>query len=141
MAKKAIKKKVYKITPAHDKFCEYYAEHGNATMAYLHANPKVKYNTAKTNGTELLTITDIIDRVDQIKEVTALKYNQTKESTIRDLIASAEEAKEAGQFAAYSKMREMIIKMCGFYTPKKVDVTSNGESIVFNYIKPTKEDK
>lgn len=122
-------KKIFKMTPAHEKFCQHYSEYGNATQAYLFAWPNVKYGTAKTEGSEMLTKPDIAERIDQLKEEFAVQYKQTKEGTIRDLIQSAEEAKTAGQFSAYAKLREMIIKMCGLSEPSKIDVTSGGEKI------------
>jgi hypothetical protein len=114
-------KKIFKMTPLHDKFCQHYAEYGNATQAYLFAFPNVKYGTAKTEGNELLTKPDIKEKIDQLKEEFAVEYRQTKEGTIRDLIQTAEEAKAQGQFSAYAKLRDMIIKMCGFYEPEKIE--------------------
>lgn len=125
-------KKVFKMTPAHEKFCQHYSEYGNATQAYLYAFPSVTYKSARELGSNLLTNIDIAERIDCLKEEFAVQYNQTKEGTIRDLIQSAEEAKAQGQFTAYAKLREMIIKMTGFYMAEKVDVTSQGQKIVIN---------
>lgn len=125
-------KKVFKFTPAHEAFCQHYAEFGNATQAYLHAFPSVKYNTAKAEGPRLTAIPSIIERIEHIKEEFAVSVQQSKEKTIQALILSGEEAKKAGQFSAYAKLRDMIIKMCGFYEPDKVDITSAGEKITIN---------
>ncbi len=113
-------KKVFKMTPAHEKFCQHYTEYGNATQAYLFAWPKVAYGTARTEGSEMLTKPDIMSRIEQLKEEFAVQYNQTKDGTIRDLIETAEQAKAQGQFSAYAKLRDMIIKMTGFYEPEKI---------------------
>jgi len=127
-------KKVYKITPAHDKFCQHYAEYGNATQAYLFAFPKVTYGSARELGARMLSVDEIAEKIEQIKEEFAVEYKQSKDGTIRDLINSAEEAKAQGQFSAYAKLREMIIKMCGFYAPEKSEITHKG--ITINYTKP-----
>lgn len=116
------KKKVYKFTPAHEAFCQHYAEYGNATQAYLHAFPKVKYGSAKVEGCKLLTIPNISERIEAIKEQFAVSIQQSKERTVEALIKSGEEAKKAGQFSAYAKLRDMVIKLCGFYEPEKVQV-------------------
>ena len=137
-ARKMAKKiKKYRFTPSHEKFCQHYAEYGNCTQAYLHAYPKVKYNSAKTLGAELLTIIDILDRIEQIKEEFAVSIQQSKERTVEALISSAEEAKIAGQFSAYAKLRDMVIKMCGFYEPEKSEIELKG--ITLNYISPDKK--
>lgn len=126
------KKKTYKFTPADEAFCQHYAQYGNATQAYLSAYPKVVYTTAKAEGPKKTAIPCIAERIEAIKEEFAVSIQQTKERTVEALILSAEEAKAAGQFNAYAKMRDMIIKMCGFYEPNKIDVTSQGDKITIN---------
>ena len=130
-------KKVFQMTPAHEKFCQHYAEYSNATQAYLFAFSKVTYKSARELGSNLLTNVDIKERIEQLKEEFAVEYNQTKDGTIRDLIQTAEEAKAQGQFSAYAKLREMIIKMCGFYEAEKQEITHKGLTI--NYVKPDKK--
>ena len=120
------------LKPWHEVFCQQYAKHGNATQAYHFAKPDVKYNTAKTNGSQLLSKTNISERIEFLKDEFSTSVHQTKESTIRDLIGAAEEAKADGQFTAYFKARDMIIKMCGFYAPEKVEVESTTYSIGFD---------
>ena len=117
--------KKFKITPAHIKFCEHYAEYGNATQAYLYAFPNVAYGTAKTEGNQLLTKPDIKERIDNLVEQFQTQFRQDKDKTIRDLFITAEQAKAAGNFVAYAKLREMIIKMKGFYEPDKIEHSGN----------------
>ena len=116
------------MTPAHHKFCEHYAEYSNATQAYLFAFPGVKYGTAKTEGSKMLTNPDISERIEQLKEEFECQFRQDKDRTIRDLIISAEEAKKIGEWAAYTKLRDMVAKISKFYETK-VDITSGGEKI------------
>lgn len=128
------------MKPAHEKFCQHYAEYGNATQSFLFAFPKVTYGTAKAEGSKLLAKVDIKEKIEQLKEEFAVEYNQTKDGTIRDLIQTAEEAKAKGQFSAYAKLREMIIKMCGFYEPEKVEVKAEW-TIGFNIPKKEEEEE
>ena len=111
--------------PAHEKFCQHYAEYANATQAYLFAFPNIKYSTAGTEGLRLLKNPAIKERIEQLQDEFRTQYKQTKEGTIRDLINAAEEAKKAFQFPAYAKLREMVIKMCGFYEPDKIEVSGS----------------
>lgn len=136
MAKKKIDKLVVVLSRSEERFCNEYALTSNATQSYLKANPNVTYDTAKTLGSRLFTKVYISERIAQIKEADAVQWNQTKDGTIKDLINTAEEAKAAGQFSAYAKLREMVIKIVGFYEPEKIDVRS--QQTIINYVKPIK---
>lgn len=116
------------MTPAHHKFCEHYSEYSNATQAYLFAFPGVKYGTAKTEGSKLLTNPDISERIEQLKEEFECQFRQDKNRTIRDLIVASEEAKAIGEWATYAKLRDMVARISKFYETK-VDITSKGEKI------------
>lgn len=117
------------LSPAQIKFCQKYIDTSNATISWMHSHPDANYSTAKSEGCKILNNPDVKSYIDQLKEEMATTFKQTKDGTIKDLIISAEEAKEAKQFSAYAKIREMIIKMVGFYEPDKLDVTTNGEGI------------
>ena len=126
MAKKLQpKEKEKKVKPdlniAYEKFCQHYSEHTNATQAYLFAFPEAKYSTANTEGPQFLLKPRISERILQLKEEFILKYGQTKDKTIKDLINAAEMALKESQYAAYAKLREMIIRMQGFYEPDKIE--------------------
>ena len=125
------------LSRSDERFCNEYALTSNATQSYLKAHVNASYNTARTEGSRLLAKPSIGERIAQIKEADAVQWKQTKDGTIKDLINTAEEAKEAGQFSAYAKMREMVIKIVGFYEPEKIDVRS--QQTVINYIKPLKD--
>lgn len=105
----------------HIKFAQHYAENGNATQAYLFAFPGVAYTSAKTEGQRLLTYPFIIDQIEQYKEELSIKFDVTKEKMMKELTEVAEEARISGNLNAFSKMKEMIIKMCGLYAPEKVE--------------------
>tara|TARA_R110001599_G_scaffold59428_2_gene165088 strand:- start:813 stop:1190 length:378 start_codon:yes stop_codon:yes gene_type:complete len=113
-------------------FCQQYTIHGNATQAYHFARPEATYGSCRTASSKLLAKDNIKEEIDFLKDEFATSVHQTKESTIRDLIRAAEEAKADGQFTAYFKARDMIIKMCGFYAPEKVEVESTTYSIGFD---------
>lgn len=114
-------KKSKSLTPDEEKFCRHYADYGNGRQAYMYAWPKSNFNSASELASRLLKRVEINARIQQHREEIAVQFNQTKDGTIRDLIIAAEEAKKAFQFAAYAKIREMIIKLCGFYEPKKIE--------------------
>jgi hypothetical protein len=127
----------FKFTPAHERYCQHYSEYGNSTQAFLYAWPNSTYNTAKTEGPKLLQNLAVSERVEHLKEEFAVQYSQTREGTTRDLINAAEEAKKAGQFSAYAKLRDMVIKMCGFYSPDKIEHSSNPDApFIINIIQP-----
>ena len=111
-----------------ENFCQHFAEYGNATLAYQYAYGTT-YNSARTNASRKLTDDNIKLRVQEIKEHFATMISQSKDKTIKDLLDAAEEAKMLNRFADYAKLRDMVIKMCGFYEPVKTDVTSGGEKI------------
>jgi len=121
--------KQFRFTPVHEKYCQHYAEYGNATVAYLYAfgskadgnKNGVAYSTAKSEGSKLLTNPNILERIEQLKEEFSAQFKQTKENTVRDLVQSAEEAKAQGQFSAYAKLRDMVIRLYGLYEPDKYE--------------------
>lgn len=121
--------KQFRFTPVHEKFCVHYSEYGNATVAYLYAfgskadgdKNGVVYSTAKSEGPKLLQNTAILERIEQLKEEFATQFKQTKENTVRDLMMAAEEAKAQGQFSAYAKLRDMVIRIHGLYEPDKFE--------------------
>lgn len=125
------KKKPLIMTAAHEKFCQHYSEYGNMRQAFLYAWPETKFSAAGQAASMLMKKSEISDRIQQIREEVQVEFNQTKEGTIKDLIRSAEEAKKAFQFAAYAKLREMVINLCGLYPVKKSehDITSGGKPI------------
>lgn len=122
-----------------EKFAAHYAEYGNATRAYLYVNPKATYGTARTEGSEWLTKPNIIDLIQQKKDEFNEKFMHSKEKTIQELLLTAEEAKEAGNYNAYGKLREMIIKMNGFYEADKVEL-SGGYTINISVTNGNEED-
>lgn len=133
-------KKQFKLTPAHDKFCVTYANTGNATASYLAAFPNVTYGSARELGSNLLTNVDIQDKISILKEEYKVKFDLDRERTERDLITAAEEAKSAGQFSAYAKLRDMVIKIRGFYAPDKVEHSGNLPITVIKTIEVKKDE-
>lgn len=120
------------------KFCTHYVEYGNATQSYLYAYPNSSYAAAKTDGPRLLSNAVISEYVEQLTDEFNTQYKQDKKKTVRDLIQAAEEAKAMAQFPAYAKLREMVIKMEGFYEPDKIEHSGN-VGINIAIIKPDDE--
>lgn len=124
-----------------EKFCQHYSQYENRTQAYLFARGDkridkngVTYDSAKELGHRMMQVPEVKERIAQIQEELAVQYNQTKDNNIRDLINSAEEAKAQGQFGAYAKLRDMVIRLCGLYPSDKQEITH--KLITFNYVKP-----
>jgi len=105
-----------------EKFAAHYAEFSNATRGYLYANPSATYNTARTEGSRWLAEPNIQDLIQEKKDEFNEKFMHSKEKTIQDLLEAAEEAKAIRNYNAYAKLREMIIKMCGFNEPDKIEM-------------------
>ena len=139
------KKKEFIMTAAHEKFCQHYSEYGNMRQAFMYAWPETKFSSAGQAASMLMKKDEITDRIQQLREEVQVEFNQTKDGTIKDLIRSAEEAKKAFQFAAYAKLREMVIELCGLYpikqTKQDVNITAKGPiKIDFGGFDPDKAD-
>lgn len=139
MAKKVTKNKE---NLKHIKFAQHYAENGNATRAYLFAyGPNITYGTARELGSRLLTNIDVQLLIEQYKEELAMKFDVTKEKMVKELTETAEQAKRDGQLQAYAKLKEMIIKMFGFYAPDKVEHSGNLPITVIKTIEVRKDNE
>lgn len=112
-------KKGKSLTPEEEKFCRHYADYGNGRQAFMYAWPKSNFNSASELASRLLKRVEIDARIQQHREEVAVQFNQTKDGTIRELIIAAEEAKKAFQFGAYASIRNMVIKLLGYYEPDK----------------------
>ncbi len=121
--------KKFRFTPAHEKFCQHYSQHGNATQAYLYAWPKVKYDSAKAHGHELLHNDAVSNRIEEIKKELSQKYNITKEKMIDELYNLLESCKKEGidgqgvikDRSNWNKSIEVLIKLGGLYSPTKIE--------------------
>jgi hypothetical protein len=139
MAKKEVKNKPINLNQT--KFAQHYAENGNATMAYLFAYPNVTYDSARELGSNLLAREDVKLLIEQYKEELSIKFSVTKEKMMKELIEVAEEARQAGNLNAFSKMKEMIIKMCGFYAPEKIEHSGNQPITVIKITEVRKDEE
>lgn len=110
------------LSEKHEKFCQIYCEIMNGTQAYLVVYPKAAYHSASANASRLLKVEKIKVRIAEIQEKFAANTKQDKDKTISDLLKVSEEARMEGRFNDYAKLREMVVKMCGFYEPEKVEV-------------------
>ena len=64
------------LSPKHRKFCEEYLRLWNATDAYQAAYPKASRETARRNGSDLLTNTDISAEIQRRVEEITLSANE-----------------------------------------------------------------
>ena len=125
------------LNDAHEKFVQVYCELLNGTQAYLQVYPKCSYGSAAANASRLLKKDNVKERILEVQELFAAKTKQDKNKTIQELLVVAEEARRDENYAAYAKIRDMIIKMCGMYEAKKLEVEAKGFTL--NYIKPKKD--
>lgn len=72
MKKQTKKKKNKELTEAHKAFIDEYLISFNATAAYMRTHPKVKYNSARTLSSKLLTNIDIREELERRFEARAM---------------------------------------------------------------------
>ncbi len=71
------------LEPWQEQFCWEYVENGGvAYRAYLAAKPKVKESTARVEGSKLLTLPNIVARIDAIRKELRNRYAVTAEDLI-----------------------------------------------------------
>lgn len=74
-----------KLTPKQEKFCNLYIETGNGAEAYRQAynvSPNTKVDTCSNNAYKMLQTTEIITRVEELREATQKKHAITREDII-----------------------------------------------------------
>jgi len=116
----------------HIRFIEHYIMYGNATQAYLVAYPNTTYTSAKADGWMLLQEPLIKDELEDRREKLAIANQITKTDIINELVDSAYLAKSDGKYNDYAKMKDMIIKMFGYYEADKVEHLGMPISITLN---------
>jgi len=125
------------LSAKHEKFCIEYCKLLHANLAYCAVYPNSAYNSSFGNSSRLLKKPRIQERIAEIQEKFAATVKQDKNKTVSDLLETAEQARADGRYGDYAKLRDMVIKMCGFYEAEKVDVDIKGFTL--NYIKPKKD--
>ena len=110
------------LSTRHEKFCNVYCELLNGTQSYLSVYPNATYGSAAANASRLLKVDNVKERIAEIQERFAVRTKQDKNKTVRDLLIVAEEARLGERYGEYAKLRDMVIKLCGFYEPEKVEV-------------------
>lgn len=135
-------KKQLILTAAHEKFCQHYSEYDCARQAFMYAWPQTKFSSAGELASRMLKNVEILERIEHIKEEFAVQYRQTREGNVRDLINTAEEAKAQGQYSAYAKLREMVLRMAGLQDPIKEDNSKDDKTIILDLpgLEPEEED-
>lgn len=132
----------------HKQFCEEYLNNGlNASAAYI----KVGYsnNNPDKNAYKLLQRDDIKSYIENKQKQMATKSNIDREYILNEYKELLESCKQEGLDGAgtikdrsnWAKALSQLTKFLGLDAPEKVDVTSGGAPITFNYVKPKKYDK
>lgn len=127
------------LKPEWIKFSQHYVEYGSAAQSYLYAYPGVTYGTARTNGSKLLTNTDIAEYIEQLKEEFKIQYNITLEKIQRNLTIIEEESRKAYQFSAAVAANKEMARLAGIDPAQKIE-HSGIPPIQINLIKPNEPD-
>ncbi len=130
---------------SHIKFCEEYLTNGhNATKAYALAFPNCQYENATSNGARLLQQKDVAEYIKNKKNELALESKITREYILNEYLELMESCKTEGLYgdgklkdrANWNKALQQISKLLGLDASEKIDITSGGFPIIFNYKKP-----
>ncbi len=129
-------------------FCDEYLINGfNGTKAYLSVYKNVKNeNTAAVNASNLLRNPNISRYLEESKMIVAKKFNIDRDFIIKEYLEVLQSCKKEGNDgvgtikdrANWTKALSGLSKLCGLDAPVKTDITSNGETIIFNINKPNK---
>lgn len=128
------------LTLKQEKFCQLYASDreffGNGVESYAEAYgldllKKKDYNTASVNASKLLTNTKILERINELLNLTLNDQFVDKQLSLL-ITQNAHPSTKLGAIKEYNKLKQRI--------EEKLDITSQGERITgFNYVKPTKD--
>ena len=116
------------LTPKQQRFVEEYLIDLNATQAAIRAGYSEK--TAKSIGQENLTKPDIAKAIQEAQESLSNKTQLTVDMVVNGLLKEAQDYAEGSTQSARVSAWAHLGKHLGmFVDQKKVDVTTNGESI------------
>ena len=116
------------LTPKQQRFVEEYLIDLNATQAAIRAGYSEK--TAKEIGSENLTKPNIAKAITEAQEKLSNKAQVTVEMVVQGLLNEAKDLSEGSTQSARVSAWAHLGKHLGmFVEQKKVDVTTNGESI------------
>ena len=147
-----------KLTPKQRKFAEEYVNTGNASEAYRRAydvGPDTKIETIKVNSSKMLTDTNIILTINELKTKVAEEFQITrkevadgyfkmiksweylmdlaaKESLTKDQKAKFYLLKEMVKGSDYRGAYDSIAKMFGLNAPDKQEIESTVNNININ---------
>ena len=118
-----------KLNARQEKFCKLYSSDEeffcNGVQAYIEAyNPKKKgnwYNSAKASAFNLLTKTDILNRIDELMELRGLNDVYVDKQLEKLITQDADFKVKLGGIKEYNSLKQRITQ--------KLDHTSGGEKI------------
>ena len=128
-----------KLSPKQETFAQEYVKSGNASESYRRAG--YKGNNVRQLASQLLTNIDVQKRVEELQEVGKKEFEVTKEFLYQKYM-NLHDLHMEDQGAVAKGSLDSIARMFGLDT-KKIDVTTNGESINIQiektYIEPKKD--
>jgi phage terminase small subunit len=87
--KEIMEKLEKELKPEHDRFCREYIRDDNATRSYMRAYPHCSYETAKANGSKLLTNTNVKARIEELRDARNKRLEISADKVLRRLEARA----------------------------------------------------
>lgn len=115
------------LNPRQEKFCQAYVRLGVGKDACIEAG--YSEHTARAGSQQLLKNPKIIARIEEIKSKVAVKYDITRDNLLEKYLDLYNAHFEDNPSVSKGCI-DSIAKMCGLNEPDKVDVTSQGDSIM-----------
>ena len=118
------------LKPKQEKFAQIYVECGNASEAYRKAyNSKAKYESVNVAASKLLADSKVSLRVKELREELEEKSLWSRLDSVRILSEIANGADPEGKTSDRVNAIKALNAMHGFDAPRKVDVTTKGDSL------------
>ncbi|MBO7713912.1 MAG: terminase small subunit [Methanobrevibacter sp.] len=128
-------KKIKKLTPKQEKFCQNIVKGSNPAQAYREAYnpPTANNNTIRVEAHDTLKNPNVALRIEELRKKQIEEINYTIKDNFNELDIGAKAAMSEGNFSAYVKAIELKGKLLGFYTEKKeVDVGLKAIQVIFD---------
>ncbi len=104
----------------HEAFCLEYMRNGfNAKQAYKAVYSSKNDRTAEVNGSILLSITEVVQRLAELKQEVAEKYGIDIQEVVNSIKETRGLAKSQNDFNASLKADDMLLKISDGYATQK----------------------
>lgn len=110
------------LTDKQEEFCQYFAERGNATDAYIlgyEVPETVKRISSSVNASKLLARPDIQARVEELREIARKRHHVTIDTLIHELDTAAKIAERTNNSSALIAATQAKAKLLGMSIEKQ----------------------